>query len=229
MRTLGLLGGMSWESTAIYYQHLNRGVRERLGGLHSARLLLASVDFADIEAMQSADRWDDAGSHLAAWARSLQAGGAEALLLCTNTMHRVIAPIADAVTVPVLHIADATADALLADHVHTVGLLGTRYTMEQDFYTSVLRDRGLKVLTPSEPARTTVHDTIYDELCLGVVREESRRAFLAVVEDLRTAGAQAVILGCTEIGMLLDAGNCPLPVYDTTLLHVKAALDWALA
>ncbi|NUR28663.1 MAG: aspartate/glutamate racemase family protein [Catenulispora sp.] len=229
MRTLGLLGGMSWESTATYYQQLNRGVRDRLGGLHSARLLLASVDFADIEAMQAEGRWDDAGRHLADWARSLQAGGAEGLLLCTNTMHRVITPIAEAVTIPVLHIADGTADALLADRIDTVGLLGTRYTMEQDFYASVLRDRGLKVLAPDEPARTTVHDTIYDELCLGVVREESRQAYLTIVEELSAAGAQAVILGCTEIGMLLDAGNCPLPVYDTTLLHVKAALDWALA
>ncbi|GAA2049949.1 aspartate/glutamate racemase family protein [Catenulispora yoronensis] len=228
MRTIGLLGGMSWESTVFYYQGLNRGVRDRLGGLHSAPLLLASVDFADVERMQAEGRWDDAGRHLADWARRLEAGGAEALVLCTNTMHRVIDAVAAAIGIPVLHIADGTADALLADGVRTVGLLGTRYTMEQEFYSSVLRRRGLEVLIPEEPGRTAVHDIIYDELCLGVVREESRKAYQAVVEGLREAGAQAVILGCTEIGMLLDAGNCPLPVYDTTLLHVEAALDWAL-
>ncbi|MEZ0115711.1 aspartate racemase [Catenulispora sp. EB89] len=228
MKLVGLLGGMSWESTLTYYQGLNRGVRERLGGLHSARCLVASVDFAEVERMQERGAWDEAGAYLASWARRLEAGGAECLVLCTNTMHRVIDDISAAVTIPILHIAEGTADALLADDVRTVGLLGTRYTMEQDFYRSILERRGLTVVTPDEPGRTLVHNVIYDELCLGKVLDHSRQAYISVVESLKQNGAQAVILGCTEIGLLLDRETSPLPVYDTTLLHIEAALDWAL-
>ena len=228
MKLVGLLGGMSWESTLTYYQGLNRGVRERLGGLHSARCLLASVDFAEVERMQERGAWAEAGAYLASWARQLEAGGAECVVLCTNTMHRVIDDIGAAVTIPILHIADGTADALLADGVRTVGLLGTRYTMEQDFYRSILERRGLTVVTPDDPDRTLVHDVIYDELCLGKVLDHSRQAYIAVVESLKQNGAEAVIFGCTEIGLLLDQETSPLPVYDTTLLHIEAALDWAL-
>jgi len=228
MKTVGLLGGMSWESTLTYYQELNRGVRDRLGGLHSARCLLASVDFAEVEQMQEHGDWTRAGAYLADWARQLEGGGADCLVLCTNTMHRVIDAIGAAVTIPILHIAEGTADALQSDGINTVGLLGTRYTMEQDFYRSVLEDRGLTVVVPDEHGRTVVHDIIYNELCLGKVLDHSRQAYISVVESLKQNGAQAVILGCTEIGLLLDEETSPLPVYDTTLLHVEAALDWAL-
>ncbi|NUR62951.1 MAG: aspartate/glutamate racemase family protein [Catenulispora sp.] len=228
MKTVGLLGGMSWESTLTYYQGLNRGIRDRLGGLHSARCLLASVDFAEVERMQERGDWAEAGGYLANWARHLEAGGAECLVLCTNTMHRVIDDIGAAVSIPILHIAEGTADALQADGIDTVGLLGTRYTMEQDFYRSVLEERGLTVLVPDEHGRTVVHDIIYNELCLGKVLDHSRQQYISIVETLKQNGAQAVILGCTEIGLLLDEQTSPLPVYDTTLLHVEAALDWAL-
>ena len=228
MKTIGLLGGMSWESTDTYYQELNRGVRRRLGGLHSARCLLASVDFADVEQMQERGQWDEAGQYLARHAQKLQDGGADCLVLCTNTMHRVIDHLTAAVSIPVLHIADGTADALLAARVKKVGLLGTRYTMEQDFYRSRLIRRGLDVVVPDAHGRTIVHDIIYNELCLGKVLEPSREAYVAVVRSLAEQGAEAVILGCTEIGLLLNKENCPLPVFDTTLLHVEAALEWAL-
>jgi aspartate racemase len=228
VKVLGLIGGMSWESTAYYYQQLNRGVRDRLGGLHSARCVTYSVDFEQVERLQQAGAWDEAGALLAGCARSLEAAGAEGLILCTNTMHRVISAIEDAVAVPVLHIADGTADALLADGVRDVALLGTRYTMEQDFYRERLTARGLRVLTPDAADRDTVHRVIYDELCLGKVLDESREAYVGILRRLAEAGAEAVIFGCTEIGLLLSERDSPIPVYDTTLLHVKSALDWSL-
>ena len=229
MKVLGMLGGMSWESTAYYYQQLNRGARERLGGLHSAHSITYTVDFSVIEQMQAAGAWDEAGAYLGECARRLEAAGAEGLVLCTNTMHRVIAAIESAISIPVLHIADGTAEALVRDGVRTVALLGTRYTMEQDFYRERLVGRGLKVMIPVADDRETVHRIIYDELCLGSVVDSSRKAYLDVLERLADQGAEAVIFGCTEIGLLLDEQSSPLPVYDTTLLHVKAALDWSLA
>ncbi len=228
MKNIGLLGGMSWESTVIYYQELNRGIRRRLGGLHSARCLMASVDFAEIEKMQEQGEWVKAGAHLAAHARDLERGGADCVVLCTNTMHRVFDNLRDAVSIPVLHIADGTAQALEKAGVSCVGLLGTRYTMEHEFYRSRLVNRGLTVVVPDERERGIVHDVIYNELCLGKVLDHSRVAYQEIVSSLAKRGAEAVILGCTEIGLLLDTENSPLPVFDTTLLHVEAALDWAL-
>jgi len=229
VQTIGLLGGMSWESTVTYYQELNRGVRARLGGLHSAPCLMISVDFAVVERMQERGAWDEAGRYLAECARRLERGGAGCVVLCTNTMHRVYGDLCQAVSIPVLHIADGTARQLKAAQVKTVGLLGTRYTMEQDFYSSRLAQQGFEVLVPDPAGRAIVHDVIYDELCLGQVSGESRDAYLRIVSSLAARGAEAVILGCTEIGLLLNAANCPLPVFDTTLLHVQAALDWACA
>jgi aspartate racemase len=229
MKVLGLLGGMSWESTDYYYQQLNRGVRDRLGGLHSAHSVLYTVDFAEIERMQAAGAWDEAGEYLGRCAERLVAAGAEGLVLCTNTMHRVVGAIEAAVAVPVLHIADGTADALVADGVRTVALLGTRFTMEQDFYRERLTARGLTVLVPEADDRDLVHRVIYDELCQGKVVDSSRQAYVEVLGRLARRGAEAVIFGCTEIGLLLAERDSPLPVYDTTLLHVRAALDWSLA
>ncbi|GAA0452499.1 racemase [Paractinoplanes deccanensis] len=226
MRVLGLLGGMSWESTDYYYQRLNRGVRDRLGGLHSAHSVTYTVDFAEVERMQVAGAWDEAGVFLGECARKLQSAGAEGLVLCTNTMHRVAGAIQDAVGIPLLHIADGTAQALLDDGVREVALLGTRYTMEQDFYRARLEERGLRVTVPDAAARETVHRVIFEELCQGLVLERSREAYISILKGLR---AEAVIFGCTEIGLLLDESDSPLPVYDTTLLHVEAALDWALS
>jgi aspartate racemase len=229
VRTIGLLGGMSWESTVTYYTELNRGARARLGGLHSAPCLMISVDFAVVERMQERGAWAEAGRYLAGCARRLELGGAGCVVLCTNTMHRVYGDLCQAVSIPVLHIADGTARQLKAAQVKTVGLLGTRYTMEQDFYSSRLAQQGFEVLVPDPAGRAIVHDVIYDELCLGQVSGESRDAYLRIVSSLAARGAEAVILGCTEIGLLLNAANCPLPVFDTTLLHVQAALDWACA
>lgn len=228
MKMIGLLGGMSWESTVTYYQELNRRVRDRLGGLHSAACLLSSVDFAEVERMQERGAWSEAGQFLAEHAQGLEKGGAECVILCTNTMHRVYDEIRGAVKVPVLHIADGTALPLKSAGVRRVGLLGTRYTMEQDFYKSRLAERGLDVVIPDEDDREIVHQIIYTELCLGKVLDHSRDEYLRIVQSLAKRGAEAVILGCTEIGLLISKDNCPLPVYDTTLLHVEAALDWAL-
>jgi aspartate racemase len=225
MRVLGLLGGMSWESTDYYYQRLNQGVRDRLGGLHSAHSVTYTVDFADVERMQVAGAWDEAGQFLGGCARKLQNAGAEGLVLCTNTMHRVVDAIQDAIDIPVLHIADGTAAALIRDGVREVALLGTRYTMEQDFYRRRLEDRGLRVVVPDEPDRDVVHRIIFDELCQGKIVDASREAYIKILNGLE---AEAVIFGCTEIGLLLQASDSPLPVYDTTLLHVETALDWAL-
>ncbi len=226
MRLLGVLGGMSWTSTEAYYRGLNAGVAARLGGLHSARLLLHSVDFAPVAEAQHADDWDATARILTDAARGLAAGGAEALLLATNTMHKVADDIEDAAGIPLLHIADPTADALLAGGHHRVGLLGTRFTMEQGFYVERLRGRGLDVLVPDADDRDLVHRVIYDELVHDVVRPESREAYLEVVRRLVTAGADSVVLGCTEIGLLLHDGDAEVPLLDTTALHVAAGVDW---
>ena len=228
MRRIGLLGGMSWESTALYYRLVNEEVRERLGGFHSARLVLASVDFAEIEAMQSAGDWAAAGALLAAEARAVQAAGAECLVLCTNTMHKVGDVIEAAVDIPLLHLADVTADAIRRAGLDRIALLGTRFTMEQPFYADRLRSHGIEVLVPDEPDRTLVHDVIYDELVLGVVRAESRAAYVDVVGRLVDRGARGVVLGCTEIELLIGPEDVPVPVFATTRLHALAAIDFSL-
>jgi aspartate racemase len=228
MKTIGLIGGMSWESTAHYYRVINQETAARRGGLHSAPLIVHSVDFAPIAAMQSAGDWEGAGQQLAGIARDLEVAGAEVIGLATNTMHIIADQITDAITVPFIHIADPTSDALLADGFETVGLLGTRFTMEMDFYRDRLTARGLTALIP-DVDRTNLNGIIYDELCRGVVREESRRIYVAAIERLAARGAEAVILGCTEITMLIDDAISPLPVYDTTDLHAKALVSAALS
>jgi aspartate racemase len=228
MRTVGLLGGMSWESSALYYRLLNEAVRERLGGLHSARCILLSVDFAEIERLQVAGEWTAAGTLLAADARSLQAAGADLVVLCTNTMHKVADALTDALDVPLLHIGDITADAVRAAGLRRVGLLGTAFTMEQPFLTDRLAGRGLQVRLPDPVDRAEVHRVIYEELCRGVVREESRAAFRAVIDRLVAEGAEGVILGCTEIELLIGPDDVDVPVFPTTRLHVEAAVSAAL-
>ncbi|HHP5493634.1 TPA: aspartate/glutamate racemase family protein [Aeromonas veronii] len=230
MKCIGLLGGMSWESTVSYYQALNRGVRAQLGGLHSARVLLNSVDFAGIERLQHAGDWPATARLLAAEARKLQDGGADFLLIGTNTMHKVAPEIEAAIDIPLLHIADATAAKLRADGITRVGLLGTRFTMEQDFYKGRLQERfGLAVLVPDEAERERVHRIIYDELCLGEIRASSRAEYLAIIAGLAAAGAEAVILGCTEIALLVGDARAAVPLYDTTAIHAEAAVALALA
>jgi aspartate racemase len=229
MRTLGLIGGMSWESTAIYYRHLNELARERLGGLHSARLLLWSFDFADVAERQHAGDWAGAAGLLVDAARRLERGGAEALVLCTNTMHKLAGEVQAAVPVPLLHIADATAAAVQATGCRRPALLATRFTMEQGFYRDRLRDRhGLETVVPDEAGRAVVHGVIYEELCRGVVRPGSKAAYLDEIAKLRRMmGADGVILGCTEITMLIGQADLDLPVFDTTRLHAEAAIDFA--
>ncbi len=229
MRTIGMLGGMSWESTAEYYRLANELVRDRLGGLHSARLVLASLDFADIERLQAAGEWHEAGLILAGAAERLEAAGAEVLVLCTNTMHKVADTIEKAVGIPLLHLGDTTARAAHRGRLSTLGLLGTAFTMEQEFYRDRLAGHGLTVLTPPADDRAEVHRIIYDELCLGIVREESRQIYRDVITRLVGRGADGVVLGCTEIELLVRPEDSPVPVLPTTRLHVEAAVDWALS
>jgi len=229
MLRIGLLGGMSWESSAEYYRLVNEAVRDRLGGLHSADCVLRSVEFAPIEELQRAGRWDEAGAVLAGEALALVAAGAELIVLCTNTMHMVAPAIEAAVDVPFVHIADTTADAVRAAGLGTVGLLATAYTMEQDFYVGRLRDRhGLTVLVPDEADRRLVHDVIYAELCVGVVRDASRDEYRRIMAELAERGAEGVLLGCTEIDLLVGPEDCPVPVFDTTRLHAERAVELAL-
>ena len=230
MKTLGLIGGMSWESTVPYYRLINEGIKARLGGLHSAKLVLYSVDFAEVEQLQSAGRWQEAGQMLAQAAQSLQAAGAQGLVLCTNTMHKVADAIESAVDLPLIHIADATAQAVRSAGLQRVGLLGTRFTMEQDFYKARLQKAfGLDVLVPEASDRDEVHRIIYQELCLGQVHGASRDIYREVIQRLIAQGAQGIILGCTEIGLLVDATDSAVPLFDTTALHAQAAVDWMLA
>lgn len=227
-RVIGLIGGMSWESSAEYYRLINQGVRERLGALRSARLLMYSVDFGPIEQAQHEGRWDDAAALLEDAARRVQAGGADVLLLCTNTMHKLAAQVAAAVTIPFLHIADPVAAAASSAGHQVLGLLGTRFTMEQAFMRERLEQQGLQVLVPDERDRAEVHRIIYDELCTGQIRDESRHIYQRVMASLAARGAQAMVLGCTEISLLVQARDCPLPLLDTTALHAQAAVDFAL-
>jgi aspartate racemase len=227
-RVIGMLGGMSWESTAEYYRLANQMVRDRLGGMHSARVLLSSLDFAEIERLQVSGSWDEAGRLLAAEAGRLEAAGAELLLLCTNTMHRVADDIEAAVSIPLLHLADITAAAVNASGATSVGLLATAFTMEQDFYRSRLAGHGIRVLVPDAEDRAEVHRIIYEELCLGVVTEGSRKAYRDVISRLVAAGAEGIILGCTEIELLIGSDDSPVPIYPTTQLHVTAAVEASL-
>ena len=231
MKTIGLIGGMSWESSAVYYRIVNEEVARRMGGLHSARSLMFSVDFAEIEALQRQGRWDEATALMVEAARRVERGGADLVLLCTNTMHKMADAVREAVGIPLLHIADATGARVRAQGLTTVGLLGTRFTMEEDFYRGRLIHRhGLDVLIPEpEGERQVMHDIIYDELCRGEARAASRAAYTRVIEGLVARGAQGIILGCTEIMLLIGQEDSPAPVFDTTTIHAQAAVDDALA
>ena len=229
MKTIGLIGGMSWESTVTYYQLINETIKQELGGLHSAKILLYSVDFDEIEALQSGGQWDKAGAILAEIAHKLEQAGADCILICTNTMHKVADAVRAAVSVPLLHIAEATADALEAAGISRVALLGTRYTMTEDFYKSKLVARGIDVLIPESEDVDTVNSIIFDELCLGIISEASRQKLLSIIASLQKQGAQGVILGCTEIGLLISRQDTELPVFDTTMIHAAAASAFALA
>ncbi|MBR2726841.1 MAG: aspartate/glutamate racemase family protein [Solobacterium sp.] len=229
MKTLGLIGGMSWESTVPYYQIINEIVKNKLGGLHSARLILYSVEFAEIEEIQSAGQWDTAAEVLGDAARKLEACGADYIVICTNTMHKVAPQIQRMISVPVIHIADATAEVLKQDGIRRIALLGTRYTMTQDFYKQRLIDQGFEVLIPEEKDIEPVNRIIFEELCVGEIKDESRKEYQRIIQDLKDRGAEGVILGCTEIGMLIKPEDSVLPVYDTTLIHAQAAAEAALA
>lgn len=230
MKTIGLIGGMSWESTVPYYRLINEGIKARLGGLHSAKIVLYSVDFHEIEQLQRSGDWDAAGALLAQAARSLASAGAAFLVLCTNTMHKVAPAIEAAVSIPLLHVVDGTGADITAAGCKKVGLLGTRFTMEQAFYKDRLQQRhGLQILTPGPEERELVHRIIYDELCLGQVNEASRAEYRRVIASLVAQGAQAIILGCTEISLLIGAADSAVPLFDTTSIHARKAADWALA
>ncbi len=229
MKTVGLLGGMSWESTALYYQLLNQGIRERCGGLHSAQILLASVDFHTIETLQQQGRWEEAGSFLADLALRLERGGADFLLLCTNTMHKVAPQIEAAISIPFLHLADTTAEKVKERGETRVGLLGTSFTMEEDFYRERLQNQGIEVLVPEKAQRLEINRIIFAELCCGKVKEESRQTYLRAVADFAGQSVQSVILGCTEIGILLKADQSSLPLIDTTHIHVESAIRQMLS
>ena len=228
MKTIGLIGGMSWESTIPYYRIINEKIKEKLGGLHSARIILYSVEFAEIETCQATGQWDKSADILADAAVKLEAAGADFILICTNTMHKVVPQIQARISVPVIHIADATADRLETAGIRKIALLGTKYTMTQDFYKSRLIDRGFEVLIPDEAGVETVNSVIYRELCLGIIKEESRAAFSRIITGLKAQGAEAVILGCTEIGLLIQQDNSALPVFDTTEIHALRAAELAL-
>jgi len=227
MKTIGLLGGMSWESTALYYRLINEAVKQRLGGLHSAPMIVSSVDFHYIEELQREGRWEEAGRLLAEQARAVERAGAGLLVLCTNTMHKVAPAIERAISIPLLHIADTTASAITRAGISKVGLLGTRFTMEQEFYVGRLREHGLDVLVPDAAGRDLVHRVIYDELCLGRVLPQSRERYREVIAGLVGRGAQGILLGCTEITMLVGPQDCGVPAFDTTALHALAAVDAA--
>ncbi|QMV16115.1 aspartate/glutamate racemase family protein [Vibrio spartinae] len=230
MKTIGMLGGMSWESTASYYKAINEGVKSELGGLHSAKICLYSVNFDEIEKLQHEGKWNETALILSNAAKSVEAGGADFLMICTNTMHKVVPEIEAEISIPILHIADATANKLVADGVKKVGLLGTRFTMEQDFYKSRLVDKfGIDVIVPNPHDQTVVHDIIYDQLCRGMICTESREQYLNIINSLHQQGAEAVILGCTEIALLIQQGHTQVPLYDTTEIHAARAVQLAIS
>jgi aspartate racemase len=229
VKTVGLLGGMSWESTLNYYRAINQGINNALGGLHSAKIAMYSVDFGPIERLQHAGDWQETAIVLSEAAKRIQLAGADFLLICTNTMHKVAPEIAAAIQIPLLHIADATAEVLVSEGIETVGLLGTAFTMEQDFYKGRLTDKfGVQVLIPGEQDREIVHKAIYQELCLGKIESDSKAAFLRIIDTLAARGAEAVILGCTEIGMLVNQSDTPVRLLDTTMIHAKKAVEYAI-
>jgi len=228
MKTIGLLGGMSWESTALYYQQINKMVHRKLGKLHSAKVIINSVDFEEIAALQAKGLWQEAGAYLAEQALNLEKAGADCILVCTNTMHKVAVQIEDSITVPFLHIADATAKEILNKNITKVALLGTAFTMEQEFYKARLRDHGIDVIIPNEADRKIVHRIIYEELCLGVINPDSQQQYIAIVERLIAEGAQGIVLGCTEICMLIGELKFSVPLFDTTTIHAKEAVSFAL-
>ena len=223
MKTIGLIGGMSWESTVTYYNIINRTVKEELGGLHSAKLLLYSVDFAEIEKCQSAGNWGESADILSEAARNLEKAGADFIVICTNTMHKVAPEIQKEINIPIVHIADVTAEELKKNHIKKVALLGTKYTMTQDFYKERIEDAGIEVIIPDEEDVELVNHIIYDELCLGEIKEASRKQYVRVIEALKERGAEGVILGCTEIGLLVKQKDSSLPVFDTTQIHANLA------
>jgi aspartate racemase len=230
MKTIGMLGGMSWESTMSYYKLINESVKASLGGLHSAKICMYSVDFDEIEKLQHSGRWQETADILSRAARSVEAGGADFLVICTNTMHKVAPEIEAAISIPVLHIADATARRLLADRKSRVGLLGTRFTMEQDFYKGRLTEKfGIDVLVPEERQRDMIHAVIYGELCRGKISEDSRRQYLETIDALHARGAEAVVLGCTEIGLLVEQQHTEVPLYDTASIHAEEAARMAIS
>jgi aspartate racemase len=229
-KTIGLLGGMSWESTAHYYREINLGIKAQLGGLHSAKLAMYSVDFAEIERLQHQGDWQATAEILSNAAKHVEAAGAECLLICTNTMHKVADTIEASIAIPLIHIADATAEKLIEMKVNKVGLLGTSFTMEQDFYKGRLKEKhGLDVIVPNQTDRQMIHEVIYQELCLGKVNQASKQKYLAVIEKLKQSGADAVILGCTEIGLLVNQTDTTIPLLDTTLIHAHKAVQFALS
>ncbi len=229
MRVIGLIGGLSWESSAEYYRLINAEVHRHLGGSHSAKMVMVSLDFHEVETLQHQDRWEEATAIMVAAARRVEKGGAEGLVICSNTMHRMADQVAAAVSIPLLHIAEATAAAVQAAGLQRVGLLGTRFTMEQDFYKGrLIDDYGLEVIIPDEADREAVHRIIFDELVCGELRAASKRAFLDIIARLVSGGAEGVILGCTEIPLLVQPGEASVPLFDTTALHAQMAVDWAL-
>jgi aspartate racemase len=229
-KTIGLLGGMSWESTATYYRELNEGIKAKLGGLHSAKICLVSVDFAEIERLQHIEDWNGTAVILSEAAMAIEKGGADFLLICTNTMHKVAPQIEASISIPILHIADATAQKLREAGIEKVGLLGTRFTMEQDFYKGRLTEKyGIDVIVPEESEREDVHSVIYNELCLGIINENSRERYLKIIAQLTANGAEAVILGCTEIALLVQQNHTATPLYDTTAIHADQAVLKALS
>ncbi|MCY9667668.1 aspartate/glutamate racemase family protein [Paenibacillus alginolyticus] len=220
MKTIGLIGGMSWESSLLYYQIINQRIKEKLGGHHSARSLMYSVDFQEIKTLQHQGKWDEATQIMIDSAQKLETGGADVIVICTNTMHKMAKEVEESVTIPLLHIADATANEMVKDGMKKVALLGTAFTMEQDFYKGRLIEKfGLDVIVPNEAERVIIHDIIYQELCLGIINEESKHSYLKIINNLSQQGAEAVILGCTEITLLVSQDDCGIPVYDTTRLH----------
>lgn len=229
MKTIGMLGGMSWESTASYYKAINEGMTSALGGLHSAKICLYSVNFDEIEKLQHQGNWDKTAQILAKAAKSVEAGGADFIIICTNTMHKVVPDIERELDIPILHIADATANQLVADSITKVGLLGTRFTMEQDFYKSRLVDNfGIEVIVPNTAEQTIIHDVIYDELCQGIISPESKANYVDIINRLYEQGAEAIILGCTEIALLVQQEDTSVPLYDTTEIHAAHAVQLAL-
>ena len=229
MKTIGLIGGMSWEASIEYYRIINQTVREKLGGLHSAKSVMVSVDFAEIETLQHAGAWDELTARMIEAARQVQAGGGDFVILCTNTMHKMAADMAAAIDIPLLHIADATAARITASGLRTIGLLGTRFTMEEAFYKGRLVDKhGLNVLIPDESERADVHRIIYDELVVGDIRPDSKARYIEIMQHLAARGAQGVILGCTEIGLLVGPEDSAIPLFDTTLIHAQVAVEYAL-